>query len=248
MKSDLWDIIDTGPHDAEFNMQYDASLLVDADAFSRPVLHLYEWTSPSATFGHFIDPSLWIDMECAREKNLCLARRPTGGGIIFHIWDMAFSVLVPAHCPEFSLNTLDNYGFVNCAVLDAVRDFLKEQQPILSLIEEDGASLDAACRHFCMAKPTKYDVLWDGKKVAGASQRKTKKGFLHQGSISLVLPSQQFLEGILRPGTSVSQAMQMIACPLLGTSATVSEITAAKEKLKVLLATHLNTASLKYRP
>ncbi len=246
MKADLWNIIDTGPGDACGNMQFDASLLDRADAQESPVLHLYEWESPSATFGHFIDPAQFLDLDRASQKGLRLARRPTGGGIIFHIWDMAFSVLVPAHCPEYSLNTLDNYAFVNNAVLDAVQDFLRGGSANLSLIQEDVAALDGSCRHFCMAKPTKYDVMLQGKKVAGAAQRKTKKGFLHQGSISLLLPAQDYLEEVLLPGTSVAQAMQMTTCPLLQQKATEVEIVLAKEQFKALLATHLNKASLKY--
>ena len=77
----------------------------------------------SATFGYFVNPGKFLDLDHVREKGLNLARRPTGGGIIFHLWDMAFSVIVPAHCPEFSMNTLDNYAFVNCVVLEAVGEF-----------------------------------------------------------------------------------------------------------------------------
>jgi len=239
-----WNIIDTGRNSADANMRFDADLLERAGEFAGPVLHLYEWETPSATFGHFIDPSQFLNLDRAGKKGLHLARRPTGGGILFHIWDMAFSVLVPAHVPEFSLNTLENYAFVNQAVLHAVRDFLNIPLTPLSLTIEDGPSLDASCSRFCMAKPTKYDVLLQGKKVAGAAQRKTKKGFLHQGSISLQLPSQEYLEEILLSGTSVAEAMQRVTCPLLPQDASADRNSEVKEQLKVLLATHLNAASL----
>lgn len=247
MKNAFWKIIDTGLDQAQKNMQWDAALLERADREERPILHLYEWQTPSATYGHFIDPGGYLDLTRASQKRLSLAQRPTGGGIIFHLWDMAFSVLVPAHLPEYSLNTLDNYAFVNEAVLAAVSDFLQGKREDLSLTPEDGSALDASCGHFCMAKPTKYDVMLQGKKVAGAAQRKTKKGFLHQGSISLVLPERDYLEAVLLPHTSVAESMQRISCPLLRTGASPREIQEAKAVLKVLLATHLNRASLKYR-
>jgi lipoate-protein ligase A len=239
-KKHHWQIFDTGRSSAAQNMAFDSHLLDRAESYERPVLHLYEWEAPSATYGHFIDPSQFLDLAEVERLGLQLARRPTGGGIIFHIWDMAFSVLVPAHCPEYSTHTLDNYAFVNQAVLDAVRDCLHDPSQ-LSLIKEDAAALDAACGHFCMAKPTKYDVLLQGKKVAGSAQRKTRRGFLHQGSISLQLPSQELLEKVLLPGTKVADAMYKIAYPLLDAS-----VPEGKERLKVLLATHLNNASLKY--
>src|SRR4029079_7573256 len=189
-----------------------------------------EWETDSATYGYFTQPSQFLDLERAARKNLCLARRPTGGGMIFHVWDMAFSVVVGAHLSEYSINTLENYAFVNNAVLGAVQEFLQRAN-VLSLIEEDGEGLDRACQHFCMAKSTKYDVLWEGKKVAGSAQRKTKKGFLHQGSISLLLPPQEYLSDILLPGTAVAAAMQKVTCPLLGSCVSKDQIQDAKESL-----------------
>jgi lipoate---protein ligase len=239
-----WNIIDTGRKSADANMRFDADLLERAEEFAGPVLHLYDWDAPSATFGHFIDPCQFLNLDRAGQKGLQLARRPTGGGILFHIWDMAFSVLVPAHVPEFSLNTLENYAFVNQAVLHAVREFLNIPLTPVLLTREDSIPLEASYSRFCMAKPTKYDVILQGKKVAGAAQRKTKKGFLHQGSISLQLPSQEYLEEILLPGTSVAEAMQRVTCPLLPQDASADHLSEAKEQLRILLATHLNAASL----
>ncbi len=103
---------------------------------------------------------------------------------------------------------------------------------------------DSQCKHFCMAKPTKYDVMWEGRKVAGAAQRKTKKGFLHQGSIALVMPPPEYLEHILLPGTKVHEAMQAHTCPLLGKAASKEQMDDAKQRLRQLLATHLTQASL----
>ena len=39
-----------------------------------------------------------------------------------------------------------------------------------------------------MAKPTPFDLVIEGKKVGGAAQRRTRKGLLHQGSLSVCPP------------------------------------------------------------
>jgi lipoate---protein ligase len=238
-----WEMIDTGTRSAQENMRFDAELLEKAETFSRPILHLYEWSEESATYGYFTDPSEFLSLANARKFSLALARRPTGGGIVFHVWDMAFSVLVPARCPEFSTNTLENYRFVNRAVLKSVKEFLNSDPP-LSLTSNDFSPSDPNCSHFCMAKPTKYDVMWEGRKVAGAAQRKTRKGFLHQGTIALVMPPLQYLQQILLPGTKVGEAMLAYTCPLLGQSSSAGEIARAKQRLRELLATHLSRSSL----
>lgn len=238
-----WQVIDTGSQTGEENMRLDAELLERADQLGSPVLHLYEWAGDSATYGYFTDPGDFLNLDKAKECSLHLARRPTGGGIIFHIWDMAFSVVVPSHCPEFSMNTLENYAFVNNAVLAAVKELLGNKPP-LSLTPDDFAPWDEHCSHFCMAKPTKYDVMWEGSKVAGAAQRKTKKGFLHQGSIALMMPPPEYLEQILLPGTKVHEAMLAHTCPLLGKPVSQEQIRQAKESLRALLATQLTRSSL----
>jgi lipoate---protein ligase len=214
MNKNSWNVIDTGVRSAEENMALDAEFLEGLDDHSLPILHFYDWKRESATFGYFVKPSDYLNLKAAREKGLDLARRPTGGGIVFHIWDLAFSILIPAHHPHFSENTLENYAFVNRAVLRSVRNFLSDR-PHLELIENDAAAFDPSCRRFCMAQPTKYDVVLKGRKIAGASQRKTKKGFLHQGTIALKVPSEEYLNAILLPGTKVLEAMQANTFALL---------------------------------
>jgi lipoate-protein ligase A len=237
----MWDVIDTGVLSAEENMRKDAEFLERASALTRPLVHFYEWERPSLTHGYFIDPKKLLHVEKLQARGWDLARRPTGGGVVFHMWDMAFSVVVPAHSRAFSLNTLDNYAFVNRAVLKAVEAFLPQT---LELTPLDSDSIDANCSHFCMARPTRYDVVWQGRKVAGAAQRKTREGFLHQGTIALIMPSSEVLQEVLLPETQVALAMQRHTLPLLGEGATERQCVAAKGELKRLLTVQLTQGFL----
>lgn len=230
-----WEIIDTGVGSAEENMRFDAEMLETLGSRARPILHFYDWAQDSATYGYFIDPKEFLNLDKASQRKLELARRPTGGGIVFHVWDLAFSVLVPASCEAFSLNTLENYAFVNNAVKNAVKEFLGAGE--LDLTPNDAQAMDASCSNFCMARPTKYDVMLGGKKVAGAAQRKRKHGFLHQGTIALVMPPEEYLRDILAPGTAVFEATMANTWPLLGKETT--RIGEAKKELKHLLKKHV---------
>lgn len=203
-------VLDTGAQSAEQNMRLDAELLESLDPGGPMILHFYDWEGECATYGHFVSPADFLNLEEAKKKGLNLAKRPTGGGIIFHIWDLAFSVLIPSSHPRFSENTLENYAFVNNRVLEAVSSYVDEKP---ALIEENGAALDTFCTRFCMAQPTKYDVLLNGRKIAGAAQRKTKNGLLHQGTISLVMPDEEYLKNILL-STKVLEAMIANTFPL----------------------------------
>lgn len=229
-----WDILDTGLESAEEIMRRDVDLLESLKERSRPILHFYEWKGDSATYGYFIEPAELLNLEGVKKRGLNLAKRPTGGGVVFHLWDLAFSVLVPAKCEIYSENTLENYESVNQMVLNAVKKFLGPNHE-LTLILADTDSLDNSSQKFCMARPTKYDVMFQGRKIAGAAQRKRKWGFLHQGTIALMLPSLDYLEDVLKGGTKVKEAMIARTMPLLGKDAVLKEMQEARQVLKEYL-------------
>nr|NGX34757.1 Octanoyltransferase LipM [Candidatus Anoxychlamydiales bacterium] len=139
-----------------------------------------------------------------KKRDLNLAKRPTGGGIVFHIWDIAFSFLMPKGHKYFYLDPLKNYEFVNTLVLKALEEFLvnkednnKEKTKSYGLTDKEHFNENKTFDSFCMAKPTKYDVIYNGKKIAGASQRRKKTGYLHQASICLVEPDLGYLKDVL---------------------------------------------------
>jgi lipoate-protein ligase A len=207
-----WNILETKAASADANMRLDEKLLQDLADHDKPILHLYEWEKESATFGYFMKPEELLNLEEAKKRGLDIARRPTGGGVVFHLWDLAFSVLVPVKSPLFSTNTLDNYNLVNQVVKEVVKEFIGREE--LSITPDDGPFQDFNCTHFCMARPTKYDVMLSGKKIAGAAQRKTKGGFLHQGTIALLRPDEELLAAVL-PSAAVREAMKQITFPLM---------------------------------
>lgn len=213
-----WLVIDSGKKLAYENMAKDANLLLNLGA---PTLHLYDWEKDAATYGHFIDPKKFFKLETIE-----LAKRPTGGGIVFHIADFAFSVLIPASHPAFSINPLENYLFINRQVSSIIETMFGEK---IDLLPEEDSLREA----FCMAKPTKYDLMLHGRKVGGAAQRKTKQGYLHQGSILLGQLKDDFLEKILLDETLIEK-MKDNSLPLLGNDWTKSQLIDARQQLKVL--------------
>jgi len=227
-----WKVINTGARSASENMELDAALLTDLEWSTDPILHLYDWDQDAATFGHFINPQKFLTMEAVDRLGLDLAKRPTGGGIVFHLCDLAFSVLIPASHPSFSINPLDNYAFINNQVIEAITRLMPQMPALLS---DEPKPLDDHCKHFCMAKPTKYDVMVGGLKVGGAAQRKTAHGYLHQGSISLGVLSDNYLRDVLASDTLVLEGMRKNSFSLLGESWTKKELSEMRKELSALL-------------
>ncbi len=197
-----FDLIETPPTGAFENMQKDRELLDSLDPEGKPILHLYDWKAPSLTYGYFTKIEKYLDREALYREGISSARRVTGGGITLHFCDFAFSFFLPAKHPLFSVNTMKNYARVNGLVRRALFSLLPEK---MTFYEDDSDPGDpSAASFFCMAKPTKYDVMIGGKKAGGAAQRRTERGLLHHGTIAVALPDRALLEKILLPETKIA--------------------------------------------
>jgi lipoate-protein ligase A len=233
-----WQIIDSGDLSPAAIMAKDADLLSQLTPLSSPILHLYEWDRPCLTYGYFTCPADYLHLDTLERYGIEAVRRPTGGGIIFHLTDLAFSLLIPVHHPKFSLNTLDNYAFINQHVAQIVAHFAVQQKQPELLIKELNC-LNSACQGFCMAKPTQYDLMREGKKVGGAAQRRTKQGLLHHASLSLTFPPENLLREVLRNHAQVLPAMQENSDYLLSSQVTQKELKEARRAIKQLLMSEI---------
>ena len=170
------------PRSAAMNMAIDEALL---ETEMVPSIRFYQWKSPALSFGYF---GKFADVaDYATERDL--VRRWTGGGIVFHGNDLTYSIVIPANHPAFGESPKSIYEKIHCALRDAL-------PANGGLVELAAMGRDAALRrprtaqraiptNVCFANPVRADVMVNGRKVAGAAQRRTRAGLLHQGSIQL---------------------------------------------------------------
>ncbi|MGA3171513.1 MAG: hypothetical protein ABSE62_10915 [Chthoniobacteraceae bacterium] len=145
-------------------MAIDEALLA---AIDRPVLRVYRWARPAVSFGYF---ERWEPVRAAHPDREPV-RRWTGGGVVLHGEDLTYSVLVP----RAGGVPADSYASVHGALCAALSD---------AGIPACAASSSAPrISQSCFENPVLHDVMASGKKVAGAAQRRTRLGLLHQGSI-----------------------------------------------------------------
>ena len=187
-------LIESEPAGAQENMDRDVQLLEAME----PALHIYAWKNPSVTYGHFFKVEEHFYKEAVKRYGLDLGKRPTGGGALFHLYDFAFSLTLPAGHPLFSENTLECYRKVNGWVASALSPLFSA-----SMLQ----SAPASPSQFCMAQPTIYDLVVEGKKIGGAAQRRTRGGVLHQGTISLARPEEALITDVLKNGAFLYSEM-----------------------------------------
>lgn len=224
-------VIDGEPRDAQGNMDEDSRLLESLQPKDHPILNFYNWKNSSITYGYFIKPESFLNLSGLEKLGIDLGKRPTGGGIVFHFWDISFSFLLPSSYKSFSFNPLDNYSFVNRIVLKAIDEFLDDETKEVELMKIESSN-DDFIKNFCMGHPTKYDLLIDRQKVVGAAQRRKKNGYLHQGTISLLPPDKSLLEKVLLK--DVSENIFSTSYPLLKRTPHLN-FSEGKKRLKELL-------------
>jgi lipoate-protein ligase A len=159
---------DSEPRAAAMNMAVDETLLQDANA---PAIRFYRWARPAVSFGYFGQFADVAPFERDRE----LVRRWTGGGIVLHGSDITYSIIVPRMHPFFESGTAASYA----AIHEGVREVLQASGRETQLAEQTTTKVSDAC----FANPARSDVLIGETKIAGAAQRRTRVGLLHQGSI-----------------------------------------------------------------
>ncbi|MGA2852924.1 MAG: lipoate--protein ligase family protein [Verrucomicrobiota bacterium] len=163
--------MNSGKCDAAFNMALDEALLEAVSRLGKPVLRFYGWTEPAATFGYFQKFS-----DVGRATRLRpLIRRPTGGGIVPHDADWTYSAVFPPGHEWHSVKAEESYR--------RIHDWLRLAFAELKVKTELAPCCQKTFPGQCFAGYEKFDLLWRGKKIAGAAQRRNKLGLLIQGSV-----------------------------------------------------------------
>ncbi len=166
-----WLLLDSGPGAAEFNMALDEALLEAMPRLGRPVLRFYSWTQPAASFGYFQRYAEIERLSLLRP----LVRRPTGGGLVPHDADWTYSLAFPAGHDWHRLKAQESYR--------RVHEWLRAGFAELGVPAELAACARKAGPGQCFVGHEQSDLLWQGRKIAGAAQRRTRSGLLIQGSV-----------------------------------------------------------------
>jgi lipoate-protein ligase A len=176
----LFDVIDLFPDETARGgpeqMALDEAMFEEA---KRPVLRVYRWAGQAVSFGHS------QSFAAVKERYPCLptVRRWTGGGIVEHGADWTFSLIIPSREPLATARLEEAYRSIHSQVATVLNELGYSAR-----LAELG---DCAEGMACFSAPVLHDVIGpDRRKFCGGAQRRTRRGFLHQGSIqNLRLPA-----------------------------------------------------------
>jgi lipoate-protein ligase A len=166
-----WHLIDSGARAFAFNMAFDEAMLQAMPRVQKPALRFYGWSEKAASFGYF--------QKYAEVERLTLlrplVRRPTAGGIVPHDADWTYSLAFPTAGEWYALRATGSYR--------RIHEWIQAAFTALDVPTELAPAAHPAQTGQCFAGYEQFDLLWQGRKIAGAAQRRTRDGLLIQGSV-----------------------------------------------------------------
>jgi len=153
-------------------MAVDEWLLETARA---PVLRVYGWLGNWGSVGYFGK----VAAATAAFPDIEWVRRWSGGGTVDHRADWTYTVVAPAECGLARMRGAESYRELHAALAVALQ--AEGINARLSTgLDQTGAAL-------CFENPVGHDLVDScGRKLAGAGQRRTRMGLLHQGSVAVL--------------------------------------------------------------
>jgi len=163
--------IDPVARDGPHAMAVDEWLCGVADV---PVLRVYPWDGDWCSLGYF------GEIQTAQARIDCpnWVRRITGGGVVDHRSDWTYSLVIPKSEPAANWRGDASYRAVHQALAAVLR-----AEGIDCRLSSGAAVAGEA---LCFSNPVDHDIVApDQRKIAGAGQRRSREGLLHQGSVAV---------------------------------------------------------------
>ncbi|PCF38632.1 lipoate--protein ligase family protein [Staphylococcus delphini] len=182
--TETWHFINTGSHDPYYNMALDEALL---NFVSRgeidPVVRFYTWNPPTLSIGYFQRLSKEIDIAKVKEKGYGIVRRQTGGRGVLHDKELTYSVIVPEAHPDMPQTVTEAYRVISGGLLEGFKSLGFDAHFAVPRSKEEREKLKQPRSSVCFDAPSWYELVVEGKKIAGSAQTRQKGVILQHGSI-----------------------------------------------------------------
>jgi lipoyl(octanoyl) transferase len=209
MKKEVWRFIDSGNGSPAFNMALDEALLDwHSEGKIPPVIRFYGWNPPTLSIGYFQKVEKEIDLDAVKKHNLGFVRRPTGGRGVLHEHELTYSVIVSEEHPEMPKTVTEAYRVISEGILKGFHHLGLEAYFAVPKTAEERESLKNPRSSVCFDAPSWYELVVEGRKVAGSAQTRQKGVILQHGSILLDLDEDKLFSLFKYPNERVKERMK----------------------------------------
>ncbi|MEE9614403.1 MAG: biotin/lipoate A/B protein ligase family protein [Thermodesulfobacteriota bacterium] len=180
-----WRLLVDQPAGGLENMATDEAVLTAArQGRSLPTVRLYGWKEPTVSIG-YRQRSL-----PGGSNGLPVVRRITGGRAVLHHMELTYSVVCGSSNPLFAGGIRGAYLAISGCIVYALKDVGIEA----GLCGAGNSRPPGGHKWSCYHAPSRDEVVVDGRKLVGSSQRRFKEAFLQHGSILFDVDSELITE------------------------------------------------------
>jgi lipoyl(octanoyl) transferase len=169
---DSWQLIVTPKVSGSKNMETDIKLFDDFEKGIIPsTLRIYSWEPKCISVGY--------SQDMIKKDGWDSVRRPTGGGVVYHIEsEVTYSLVTAIDNPILPKGLVPAYKKISEAIVLG----LKKIGVDAGITTHDDPR-PTTQNGLCFDYPAEYEIISDGKKIVGSAQKRGKKALLQQGSI-----------------------------------------------------------------
>ncbi|MFH1074428.1 MAG: lipoate--protein ligase family protein [Candidatus Firestonebacteria bacterium] len=199
-KNAKWRLIFSEALSGAENMAIDEALFTLSEKSGYDgTLRIYFWEPACISLGYFQEKDKALNVPLCETRGIDITRRITGGGAIYHHAEITYSITTTLPNPIVPANVDESYRFLENFIVKGINKCGAE-------VNYRGVSKPRAEDFYCFVRPSKYDVVREGKKIVGSAQRRSKNLFLQHGSILLNLDELDSMFSVLKLNCGIEEA------------------------------------------
>nr|WP_253955146.1 biotin/lipoate A/B protein ligase family protein [Staphylococcus gallinarum] len=148
-----------------------------------PVIRFYTWNPATLSVGYFQRLTKEIDIDKVKEKGYGMVRRQTGGRGVLHDKELTYSVIVPESHPEMPSTITEAYRVISEGLLQGYKELGLDAYFAIPRSKEERDKLKQPRSAVCFDAPSWYELVVEGRKIAGSAQVRQKGVILQHGSL-----------------------------------------------------------------
>lgn len=168
------------PASASYNMELDEKIFTRYLKDGIPALRVYRWQRPSFTYGVSQHPENEIDVTRCASENIGVAKRITGGGVLFHDDEITYSFVCSKDDLGEPQGVFVSYRRI-CAFL--IRFYGSLGLKAAFAVQSKDFKNKCAPHGLCGASYEKYDIVINGRKIGGNAQKRRRQAVFQHGAI-----------------------------------------------------------------
>lgn len=227
-----WRFIDFDYHTPGYNMALDEALLEwHSKGLIPPTIRFYGWNPATLSLGYFQRVKEEINLDKVKEYQLGLVRRMTGGRAVLHDKELTYSVIVSEEHPLMPKTVSEAYRVISQGLLEGFKELGLDAYFAIPQTEEERAKLKNPRSAICFDAPSWYELVVEGKKIAGSAQTRQRGVILQHGSILIDLDEDKLFDLFLYQNDRIKERLQK---SFTNKAVTINSI--AKDKVDIEIA------------